>query len=384
MATDYFLISLPYSESVNPQPSAQFNHFQQQIGEVGKALRLFGVPSLKVGTLDTLMEASDELTKVDPQIEASCYKLAAMLEEASGRTRASATMLRLSQQSGEISCENYLKAFAWNAPQFDVKETIHNLIQKLVEVSTCAEERVRTMLSEYNEVNNKLTAASRRGQGNLAVKPIGDAVKQWCQQQHIPEPITSEFLATCFVAVPITAEKEWLSNYSTFHEFVCPQSSSVVTRDPEYALFSVVLFKKALDDFKMACRKHKFVVREFEPNEEITESELQQLRTQVNQQKSTLIALLTQQFTLCYVAWVHVKAIRVFVESLLKYGLPPRFIPILIAVDEKREAEVRGRLRTLYSHLATPYEDDHAVETGALQYEYPYVSIKVANILAKR
>lgn len=387
MADQVFtLVSVPFRASGEQQRSSQFAQLQASLGPLGPIARLFMIPNLKVGTLDSLLEASDELGKLDPQLEGSCFKLAGILEEVSGSSRANVTMLRVNPQSNDVSADYFLKDFSWNSAMYDPKEPIAALLQKFAHVVSGAEERTRQSLMDYAELKNRLQNASRRNQGSLGVRPIGDVVRSWCHNQGLSEPVSSEFLTTIFVAVPKQQQEEWLGKYQTFHEFVVPKSSSVVSSDSEFFLNSVVVFKKAADDVKGQCRKLKYLVREFNSDEDLTSEEIAELERKVSADKSKLTLLLAQQFTHCYVAWVHCKAVRLFVESMLRFGLPPKFVPVIVAADAGKEEELRGKLAVLYQDYANKFQkgDDGIVDVGALMHEYPFVCLKVANVLKAR
>ena len=45
-----------------------------------------------------------------------------------------------------------------------------------------------------------------------------------------------------------------------------------------------------------------------------------------------------------FVAWTHIKVIRVFVESVLRYGLPVDFTAVLYKVHPGKEAELVAAL----------------------------------------
>ena len=145
-------------------------------------------------------------------------------------------------------------------------------------------------------------------------------------------------------------------------------------------LNSIVVFLKVMDDVKAACRKRRYVVREVEGTDDLSSAELKELQQKAEKEKKALYTLLWQQYCTCYVAWIHLKAVRVFVESLLKFGLPPRFIAVVLQVPADKEAEIRKRIAQIYPDLTTPLANDTVVESGALQQEYPYVSLKVANV----
>lgn len=49
---------------------------------------------------------------------------------------------------------------------------------------------------------------------------------------------------------------------------IVPRSSQLITQDNEYGLFTVTLFKKVAEEFKLHAREKKFVVRDFTYNED--------------------------------------------------------------------------------------------------------------------
>jgi V-type H+-transporting ATPase subunit C len=50
-------------------------------------------------------------------------------------------------------------------------------------------------------------------------------------------------------------------------------------------------------------------------------------------------------------AWVHVKAMRLFVESVLRYGLPVNFQAVIIKPHKKQSKRLREAIDNLYSYL---------------------------------
>jgi V-type H+-transporting ATPase subunit C len=56
-----------------------------------------------------------------------------------------------------------------------------------------------------------------------------------------------------------------------------PRSSKVIVEDNDYALVSVTLFRRVLDDFKAASRTRGYQVREFQTTEESEEQSQESL-----------------------------------------------------------------------------------------------------------
>ncbi|THD21140.1 V-type proton ATPase subunit C [Fasciola hepatica] len=80
---------------------------------------------------------------------------------------------------------------------------------------------------------------------------------------------------------------------------------------------------------------------------------------------------------------IHTKALRVFVESVLRFGLPVDFQSILIQPNKKAHKRLREVLNQLYGHLdsasaSSIVDDDVSLVgmTSGAEY-YPYVSFKV-------
>lgn len=61
---------------------------------------------------------------------------------------------------------------------------------------------------------------------------------------------------------------EWYGGYEKLTDMIVPRSTQLITQDSEYGLFTVTLFKKVIEEFKLHAREKKFIVRDFTYNEE--------------------------------------------------------------------------------------------------------------------
>ena len=52
-------------------------------------------------------------------------------------------------------------------------------------------------------------------------------------------------------------------------------------------------------------------------------------------QESILSRICLAAFSECFIAWVHLKAIRIFVECVLRYGVPPDFNAFVLKVGKR-------------------------------------------------
>lgn len=401
---NFTFVGLPFRGDTDLQRASQFQRLQNELGLLGPVLRSVMIPQLKVGTLDSLVEASDDLARLDPSLETTVFRLASLIEDITQGSRSQATMLNLTAQSQKVSAEYYLKefeSFGWNSAQFDTKDGITALVQKFQQVLSSSEERSRGILNEYNEAKTKLHNFIRRAQGNLSSIPIKELVDQWCVRQGLQAPTETEFLTTLFVAVPLNEQQTFQNEYAHFHDYVVPRSSSLVAADSDFALYSIVCFKKVVDDVKAKCRAHRFAVRDVATVDDMTPDAVFKLKEKVAHDKERLSVILSQQYTQCFTAWVHLKCVRLFVESVLKFGVPVRFVPAIMATDAQKEEQVLAALGRIYADhtplasVSTSIGEEAAAARNAklalmsgtsetLQADGSFVILKCSNVLKSR
>ena len=113
----------------------------------------------------------------------------------------------------------------------------------------------------------------------------------------------------------------------------------MITQDNGFCLFNVTFFRKVVEQLKLFAREKKFIVRDFVYNEEelaAGKNEITKLITDKKKQFGSLVRWLKVNFSEAFCALIHVKALRVFVESVLRYGLPVNF-QLLLSNPTRRE-----------------------------------------------
>lgn len=196
----------------------------------------------------------------------------------------------------------------------------------------------------------------------------------------------TEYLKTLFIAVPKGSEAEFMGNIESVGSDivgfggpdwssnprdlgnavnygslvdrhgkrgspVVPGSVTLVKEDNDSTLFTVTILKSQYeagyyegeefmpgtkvdfeDEFVKACREKRYIVRQFEfdPSQASKSAmALEQLQVEVDGMRSGLTRWCKTHFGEAFVAWMHIKVIRVFVESVLRYGLPVNFTAVL-------------------------------------------------------
>jgi V-type H+-transporting ATPase subunit C len=336
----------------------------------------FRIPKLRVATLDQLMALSDDLIKYDSSLENIAIKILRQLQEA-GDANQDFVPEVIMQEDNTAPVELYLNFFQWDENQYLLTKPIKDITEQIHKKALKFDEELKIKSGEYQTLKTNISTIERKRTGALTVKLLDGIVKK----EHI---VDTEYLQTVFVVVPKNLQKEWLNKYESLHEMVVPGSSELIVEDNEYALYNVVVIRKIAKDFEKKCSEHKFIPREFqydEKREQLSMLETEKMNEKRETMKKELCEWCKMAFSETFSAWIHLKAIRTFVESVLRYGLPPKFVSLLLKVT-KNEKKIHKFFTENYKYLQEDHPtvsgDEHAV-AGLAGYGdfYPYVLITI-------
>ncbi|XP_058460216.1 V-type proton ATPase subunit C isoform X1 [Malaya genurostris] len=341
--SEYWLISAPGDKTCQ-QTWETMNHLTKTQNNLCENYK-FHIPDLKVGTLDQLVGLSDDLGKLDAYVEQSTRKIASYLGDVLEDQR---DKLYENLQANNNDLTSYITRFQWDLAKYPTKQSLRNIADIISKQVGQIDADLKTKSAAYNNLKGNLQNLEKKQTGSLLTRNLADLVKR----EHFI--LDSEYLTTLLVIVPKPMINDWNTNYEKITDMIVPRSSQLIKQDNDYALCTVTLFKKVVDEFKLHARERKFVVRDFTYNEEelaAGKNEITKLVTDKKKQFGPLVRWLKVNFSECFCAWIHVKALRVFVESVLRYGLPVNFQAILIHPNKKSTKRLRDVLNQLYGHL---------------------------------
>lgn len=338
----------------------------------------FPVPAdeLRVGTLDSLMSLSDDISKMDALAEATCFKLFRQHEDLKGGIAPSVM--------GTDVMTYVTKQWDWDEAKFQLKTPLRELAEMISGKIGGLEEELKAKVAELNALKGSLQAFERRGQGNLMVRGLGDIVQE-------DDILDSEYMTTVMVVIQKSSMKEFLLEYERLADYVVPLSAKAISEDSEYVLFGVTLFKKCLDQFKTSCREKRFTVREFEFDAEALAAD-DAKKAEDEAECSRQTAMLSNWCAINYAEgltmMMHLKAIRVFIESVLRYGLTnyrdrgmaPNMQAVMLTPAKGKMDALRKTLGSLFATSASLMDagGDEVTVPGASGEFYPYVSVSVS------
>jgi V-type H+-transporting ATPase subunit C len=431
----YWLISVPSGGQMGNAKDIETTLKNSLPGEVG--VGVLNVPTLKVGTLDSLMSLSDDLERVDRYVESVVHRLekeirnlinsdANLDRETPSQRESRERQVREMRfiEPGNMAAEDYLRKFKWDEFRYGIKSTLPELVKDIQDLIQRTDEDLKVKQGDYMQIKSALQAAARKSEGNLANRSLVEVVERY----HV---VTSDRLDSVFCAVPKSGVPEFLEKYALYgkvpandhpkrerdrfvlHEIealerdykdsqdapeyqkrkqalmeqqlnmqvnaVVPDSAELVTEDTEFALYRVVIFKSARQSFELDINSKssvRIIVRDYTYREgqlDADRAEVTKLEADEKDSKKELKRWCISYFSEAYRAWIHLKTIRVFVESVLRYGLPPKMVAMLIKPG-RHEDKTRKTLNTLYDALSAGMgKGEDSEEKGF----YSYVNLEI-------
>ncbi|CAI5695537.1 V-type proton ATPase subunit C 1-B isoform X1 [Oreochromis niloticus] len=358
--TDFWLISVPLDKT----SLTSVEKLKRTIAKTNLASSCckFSIPDLKVGVLDSLLSVSDDLSKLDTLTESvikkTCQCLKEVLESSdkvlenalangdhSKNQRAALSPLKAYLKSLGVDLMNFMIKFQWDKAKYPTSLPLSSLAEIINKEVSLVEAELKSRSAAYNSVKASLQNLEHKLDGNLQTCSLNDVMRK-------EDLVVSEYLTTLLVVVARGSYSQWERSYESLSKFVVPRSSRKLYENGEGGVFSVTLFKRAVCEFKAKAQESKFFVRDYSFDlEEQKQREITQLSFHKKEQYGIFVRWLKVNFSEVFVAWIHLKALRVFVESVLRYGLPVNYQALLLQTDRKHSKKLKEELASLFVHL---------------------------------
>lgn len=369
----------------------------------------FEVPSLMVGTLDSLMTLSDDMVKTDIIVESIVRKIEKTGIELGGAKKKSELSV------GGVPAPRYIQQFAWDYAKYPNRRPLKELVALISGGVSAVDEELKQLGTSFADKQAALAEAKRRKGGNLLVADLNDVLNEETMRKI--QVHDSEYLKTVFIAIPKALKESFEGSIETLGQDivgyggpdwsrdprnlgqavkfgslvdrhrkrgspVVPGSLQLVHEDAESSLYAVTILKSQYEagyyegdefqagtkvdfevEFNKACAAKRFVVRPFtyDPSQASRSAmALEQLQVEVDGMRSGLTRWCKTHYGEAFVAWMHIKVIRVFVESVLRYGLPVDFTAVLYKVAPGKEKELTEALDSALGPQGGDKEKDDA------------------------
>lgn len=296
----------------------------------------FDVPQLLVGTLDSLMTASDNLTKADAAVEQVVRKIERVFHDIN-KSFSSLTV-------NGTPAEAYLRNFRWASAKYPHHRPVPDLT-KLIRLNILKIEEELKEISQMFQEKKAQHAASKRKRGNSNMM-VGDLARFVAGKVQREDFVDTEYLTTLCVVVPAAGEPRWISTYESIGvnfesssrgvgnaapgSPVVPRSARKVCEDHEgFSLYLVTVLRKFADHFQAACRERRYTVRNFAFNEHAgatPDDDTVRLQVDYNAAESSLRRWCMAHYGEAFIAWTHVKVIFLFLVACPTDCFPPSYL----------------------------------------------------------
>ncbi|EFQ29210.1 V-ATPase subunit C [Colletotrichum graminicola] len=345
MSTKYALVSLPLGIFDSSDKEEAVASLSATISPENGNVRPFNIPDFKIGTLDALVQQADDLAK----LESTCGTVVAKVAD-SLKSILDGDEDKISQQKmvNDKPTDQYISSFSWNRVRYRADKSLSELVDILQKELITTDNDVKSKFNQYNSVKTNFTTLQRKQTGNLATKSLTPVVDPALLIQD------SEYLETHLIVVPNNAKKDFLRSYETLAPMVVPRSAVQVASDEEFTLFAATAFKKHSAEFLQKCREQKWTPRQYKYVEGGKEEEQRELDRVAREEKKTwgeALRIGRTGWSESVMIWLHVLALRVFVEAVLRYGLPLDYVSVLVKTNSKLCKKVKTALDSNYSYL---------------------------------
>ncbi|EGZ26421.1 hypothetical protein PHYSODRAFT_359667 [Phytophthora sojae] len=387
---------------------------------------------LLVGTLDSLMALSDDLNRVDLVIESVVRKIERQFHDLNKGDQALTV--------DGVPVERYLSFFSWDEAKHPHRRPLPEIVSIIQSSVGKIEEELKQLSTRYAEKKQQFIGLQRKKGGNLMVANLNDVLTpdvvstsdfvntEYLQTMVVivPKNLEEQWLNEyAQIGDQIAEYGPKGSRGNVRGSPVVPGSSRKLMEEGDSAVYTVTLLKGQyqpgfvdkegnfepgttvdyIEDFKTRAKEKRFVVREFnfDPTSHASNEEaIAELEVEVDRLWSALIRWCKAHFGETFIAWMHIKVrcmitsrsiysileinrsfllilvqmIRVFVESVLRYGLPVNFVVAMYKPHSGKDKKLRAVLSKKYAHLQpAQFSGLEEGSSGSSQVEYyPYVT----------
>eukprot|EP00928_Gymnodinium_smaydae_P060999 TRINITY_DN4500_c1_g1_i1.p1 TRINITY_DN4500_c1_g1~~TRINITY_DN4500_c1_g1_i1.p1 ORF type:complete len:401 (-),score=95.96 TRINITY_DN4500_c1_g1_i1:111-1313(-) len=359
----------------------------------GQGVSRFQVPDgegkLVFGSFDNLIRLTDDLQKNDSQVDSVVHRLERQWLEIDPKAK-----FNVKSQRQERTFMEYLANWQWDETRYPRTRSLADNLNYLMTTVNKIDEEARNKTLQFNEFKTQRQNLSKKEGANLLSRDLVDVMTPdvvQCRGAANDDFVQTEHITTVFIILPRGTEPDFLKSYESLSDNVVPKSAkkfkNLDDRDGN-CIYRVVVFKSSAENFKKACREKRYVPRDFEYSEEAYRklmSQREALEDAVKKHHATVRGLYEAAWSDCMIAWLHIKAMRIFVESVLRFGLPPHFGAFTLCPKGANTTAARKALADVLGKNSQSANSKAAAETLDDGEEYfPYVSVSLTPFTAPR
>lgn len=363
----------------------------------------------KIGTLDQLMELNETLVKVDQTLESTVKKMEKVVFEIEALYRnAKENNLIIEpfveipvpgqSERQQVKFDIYVKNFSWESMKYTQSRSLVELAGKISDKMKVTDNDIKKTQDELNETRSQLSAIQKKEGDNYATYDVSDRIYQAANLRPEDYFVERTKKTEMFADVIAIVNKTKIENFKGTYEKVIPwidNNFTVVPRSAKHIkeipedkygnqVWRIVVFKDKLQDYLKEGRNAGLILRPFTYDLENYKKELEQctkLEDRVGLLTQTLYKRGLFAFSELYIALLHLKVMRAFIDGVLRFGIPPRFAIAIVHPQKGMEKQVLANLNQRFNDqsLSELYGTGSKDDAGGDDDFFSFVSIPMTS-----
>mmetsp|Transcript_35259 Transcript_35259/g.34267 ORF Transcript_35259/g.34267 Transcript_35259/m.34267 type:complete len:284 (+) Transcript_35259:243-1094(+) len=253
---------------------------------------------------------------------------------------------------------DYIKNFKW-------EDNKYPRARSLVELSGMLTERMRTIdgdlkkvQDELNDAKNNYNALSKgKDSASFLLKDLGEIIYNSNVNPDVlfVEKHGSETFQTLVFICQKTKIAPFQAAYETLVEgAVVPRSMRFLDLEDKEGiqLHRIVVLSTKADNFITEARKQGFTLKKFTYDKEkynLEQTEKTRLEHKIETLKTSLSNRSYYAFSELFIALMHLKVMRTFIDGVLRFGIPPNFLLCIVNPSRGLEKKVQLALNDTFA-----------------------------------
>lgn len=379
----WFFLATPLGKDVKSSDAAAFKNIQSNI--IGTGTKAVGdinsvkldKGQFKIGTLDQLVKLNDALVKVDLTLESIIRKIQKQSEEVSKDLK-----LQIETSDSTLDISDYIQSFIWDDTKFPRSRSLIDIAQIISEKMQSIDTDMKKYLEEYTVLKNQYFQFKKKEDGNYLSRDLGDVIYGKIKQQNFV--LESKYLRNVIIIVNKSKLDNFDKSYESVGEGVVPRSArdlGVEDKDGNH-LIRVVVMENSADTFLIKCKqKIGFTAKPFEYDQESYQKELEEAKVvegKLNKVTGKLEKRCYFSFSELYISSIHLKIMRTYIDGVLRFGIPPKFLLTVVNSKSGYEKKVLKQLTDEFADSKMRDMYGTKEEIGDSEDFFPFVYVPIS------
>ena len=327
--------------------------------------------------LDTLFKINDDLMRDEVEIEGFLKSLEKQLADLTSNP------LQIKFRGALLDPKKAITEFQWDEGKYPNRsKTIADIMHKINEKYTETRKTIKAKTDDYNNSVNdlKMKKKSQNEALTLMKQDYRDLVSKSKSEMK-----NTDYLCTMLCFVPSGNEKTFMEKYMGLADgYVVPYSALRIDRgeDEKMQLYRVIVMKHKKDDFRNQCQSQlRITCKEYSEEELLNkpaeEKEIEKLSNESQQKKHDLERHAESGYSEVFYALLHLKYLRLYVESCLKYTSGD-YYSVMVYVPKEKEPKLVSIMIKTFNDTKEQGWYGTKEELKETEDFYPFILIKIS------